>query len=92
MTIADRKTPETDAAIVSAEYIRREMDYYKHKFILADWARKFERERDAAMEELRNIANTNISLWEKDMRDQFQPWAKNRARDTLRAIEESKRG
>tara|TARA_R110000868_G_scaffold204422_1_gene452508 strand:- start:107 stop:304 length:198 start_codon:yes stop_codon:yes gene_type:complete len=48
-------TPETDAAIVSAEYIRREMDYYEHKFVLADWARKFERQRDAAVEALKEL-------------------------------------
>lgn len=37
-------TPRTDAAIVSAEFIRREMDYYEHKFVLADLSRQFERE------------------------------------------------
>ena len=76
MTLADRKTPQTD--------IGSDFNACMHR----DYCRQLKRERDAAVEELRNIANTNISLWEKDMRDQFQPWAKNRARDTLRAIEE----
>ena len=53
-------------------------------------ARRLERERDAAVEELRNIANAVLSTWDKDMRDQFQAWAQNRARATLRAIEEGK--
>ena len=51
-------TPETDAAVVSAEYIRREMDYYTHKFILADWARQFERERNEARMELAALKKT----------------------------------
>lgn len=29
-------TPRTDAAAVSAEFIRREMDYYAHKFVLRE--------------------------------------------------------
>lgn len=37
-------TPRTDAAAVSSEFIRREMDIYKHKFVLADHARELERE------------------------------------------------
>lgn len=44
-------TPRTDAAIVSAEYIRSEMDYYEHKFVLADVARQLERELTAARAE-----------------------------------------
>lgn len=40
--IAPSETPLTDAAIVSAEFIRREMDYYSHKFVLADVARSLE--------------------------------------------------
>jgi adenylosuccinate lyase len=45
-------TPRTDAAVVSAEYIRREMDYYAHKFVLADHMRDVERELAAARNEL----------------------------------------
>jgi len=37
-------TPRTDAAAVSSEFVRREMDYYAHKFVLADFARQLERE------------------------------------------------
>lgn len=47
-------TPRTDAAIVSAEYIRREMDYYAHKFVLADYARELERENAALRQALEN--------------------------------------
>jgi replicative DNA helicase len=42
-------TPRTDAAVVSAEYIRREMDYYTHKFVIADHMRDVERELAAAI-------------------------------------------
>jgi len=44
-------TPRTDAAVVSAEYIRREMDYYTHKFVIADHMRDVERELAAAIEQ-----------------------------------------
>lgn len=37
-------TPITDAACVSREFIEREMDRYTQKFVLAGYARKFERE------------------------------------------------
>ena len=33
--------------------------------------------------ELENIANAKPSTWEADVRDQFQPWAQNRARDAI---------
>ncbi|CAB4146441.1 hypothetical protein UFOVP501_22 [uncultured Caudovirales phage] len=39
---ADSKTPRTDAALVSAEYIRREMDYYAYKFVLSSAAEELE--------------------------------------------------
>jgi hypothetical protein len=42
------KTPRTDAAIVSAEYIRREMDYYAYKFVLSSVAAELETELVAA--------------------------------------------
>jgi hypothetical protein len=44
MTSSTSRTPRTDEAVVSAEYIRREMDYYTHKFVLADVARTLELE------------------------------------------------
>ena len=39
-----KTTPITDAAVVSKEFILREMDIYSHKFVLADYARDMERE------------------------------------------------
>lgn len=53
MSLRDRKTPLTDAAVVSSEFIHREMDKYKHKFILANHARRLERDRAAAVEALK---------------------------------------
>ncbi len=50
-------TPITDAAVVSAEYIRREMDYYEHKFVLADVARDLERDRARLVAALKIIAS-----------------------------------
>jgi hypothetical protein len=44
----DSKTPRTYAAIVSAEYIRREMDYYAYKFVLSSVAAELETELVAA--------------------------------------------
>ena len=55
--IRDRKTPLTDAAVVSSEYIHREIDKYKHKFVLADYASRLEQERDAAVEALKWLEN-----------------------------------
>ena len=48
-------TPRTDAAVVSAEYILREMDYYKHKFVIADHMRDLERELTAQKEQFRCV-------------------------------------
>ena len=62
MNLADRETPRTDAAIVSAEYIRREMDYYKHKFILADYGRELEREHAALREALTSTLSEYVAL------------------------------
>lgn len=42
-------------------------------------------ERDAAVSELQAIANADPSKWEKDVRDQFQLWAQNRARTAIAA-------
>ena len=64
-------TPRTDAAVVSAEYIRREMDYYEHKFILADHARQLELELTAALKDaeryrwLRENVNWSSNLKER---------------------------
>lgn len=58
----DSGTPRTDAAVVSPAFIAREMDHYKHKFVLADICRDLEREaaalradRDALALALRKI-------------------------------------
>jgi hypothetical protein len=48
-------TPRTDAAVVSAEYILSEMDYYKHKFVIADHMRDLERELTAQKEQFRCV-------------------------------------
>lgn len=78
MNLADRPTPRTDAAIVSAEYIRREMDYYQHKFILADYGRDLEREH-AALREALNCCL--LALLNTRARDQY-----NHTVDMCRAI------
>ena len=39
-------TPRTDAAVVSPAFIAREMDQYRHKFVLADVSRELERENN----------------------------------------------
>ncbi len=49
--MSDSKTPRTDASAVSAEYIRREMDYYTHKFVLASVAEELESDLAAALAE-----------------------------------------
>jgi hypothetical protein len=56
-------TPRTDAAAVSSEYIRREMDYYAHKFVLADVAKELEREL-AETKRLLAEANERIKYYE----------------------------
>jgi hypothetical protein len=43
-------------------------------------------QRDELLAELRNIANAKPSAWDKDMRDQFQPWAQNRARHAIAKV------
>jgi hypothetical protein len=51
------KTPRTDAAIVSAEYIRREMDYYAYKFVLSSVAAELETELVAANARIAELEN-----------------------------------
>jgi hypothetical protein len=38
---------------------------------------------EALVQELQNIADAKPSTWGDDMRDQFQPWAQNRARTAI---------
>lgn len=71
MKLSERPTPRTDAAIVSAEYIRREMDYYQHKFVLADHARSLERRLSAAVEALEE-AREDVASWGAYASDYFQ--------------------
>ena len=59
---ADSKTPRTDAAVVSAEYIRREMDYYTYKFVLSSVAEELETELAAAKLMLENLEETCCKL------------------------------
>jgi uncharacterized protein YukE len=40
-----------------------------------------------ATDELQNIAQANPRKWDKEVRDQFQEWAQNRARHALASIE-----
>lgn len=48
-------TPRTNAAAVSSEFVRREMDYYAHKFVLADFARQLERELGVARKDVQAL-------------------------------------
>ena len=58
-------TPRTDAAVVSAEYIRREMDYYKHKFVIADHMRYVERELAAQKEQFRVLQDEMLVMMDE---------------------------
>ena len=60
-------TPRTDAAIVSRAFIEREMDYYRHKFILADVARDLERQNADLLAALEAVSNYFSAL------DEMQP-------------------
>jgi hypothetical protein len=53
--------------------------------ILYGHARRLERERDEARQELENIAKANPREW-GDMSDQFQAWAQNRARAAITKV------
>lgn len=44
-------------------------------------------QRDELLAELKNIANADPSSWEADVRDQFRPWAQNRARHAIAKAE-----
>ena len=61
-------TPRTDAAAVSSEFIRREMDHYAHKFVLADHARDLERENAALKAELEESARLHAMGSEREAR------------------------
>lgn len=58
------KTPQTDAAVVSREFIVREMDVYAHKFVLADIAREIEQERDALRAALKGLSDMYGHAWD----------------------------
>ncbi len=49
-------TPRTDEAVVSPAFIAREMDHYKHKFVLADVSREIERENADLLLTLQRIS------------------------------------
>lgn len=49
-----------------------------------------EKDRDIAIDELKNIANANPSGWDKDVKDQFQQWAQSRARAAIARTNVSK--
>jgi hypothetical protein len=42
---------------------------------------------DRLLTELRNIANADPRKWDVETRDQFQPWAQNRARAAIASAE-----
>jgi putative intracellular protease/amidase len=58
-------TPRTDAAVVSAEYIRREMDYYTHKFVLADHMRDVEHELAEQKEQFRVLEDEMLVMMDE---------------------------
>ena len=49
-------------------------------------AEQAERDRDEALQELRNIATAQPNRWDVGLRDQFQPWAQSRACDTVQRL------
>ena len=57
-----KPTPRTDAAVVSREFIIREMDIYSHKFVLADYARDLERELAALLQQQMEAENAALRL------------------------------
>jgi len=69
-------TPRTDAAAVSAEYVRRELDYYTHKFVLADHMRDVERELATAIEQ------RDKAMAEADAMDEFLGSATKREKES----------
>ena len=42
------------------------------------------------LEALKEIVDVNPRLWDADVRDQFEPWAKNRARAAIAKAEVTK--
>ena len=64
-------TPRTDAATVSSEYVRREMDIYSHKFVLADYACELERE---LAEKMRLLAEARDDVSELLERMKTEGW------------------
>jgi hypothetical protein len=97
----ERPTPETDALSGNLLDANNELpEYFEfHKngcFVDSDFARRLERERDEAREqvaamreainELQNIADAKPSTW-GEMADQFLPWAQNRARHALAKLQ-----
>jgi hypothetical protein len=68
-------------------------DHYKcsadfHQELLADVA-KAEAQRDELLAELRNIATADPSTWDADVRDQFRPWAQNRALSAMDRLDKA---
>ncbi len=53
---------------------------------------RVEAQRDVLLAELQNIANANPATWELEVRDQFKPWAQNRARASICAAFPDKDG
>jgi hypothetical protein len=54
---------------------------------LSDRLEQANAQRDELLQELRFIAEARPSAWEPDVRDQFQPWAQNRACTAIRRAE-----
>ena len=51
------------------------------------FVRAFQRQRDELLDELKLIANAKPQEWDEEMRDQFEQWAKNRARFAIAKAE-----
>ena len=89
MTLADRKTPETDALIASIPSTLDTSGDAARMQEMVDLARRLERERDAALEALELICKT-YGQWAGEPGPSLTDTVES-ARATLRAIEEGKR-
>ena len=87
MTIADRKTPETDAQEMCTHDASTYGEDWPAKVVQSSFARRLERERDAAVEALK-LCYDHCRLWHPEIEINN---VGETARATLRAIEESQK-
>ena len=72
-----------------ADEVQRAIDTATAALLSLPVPQQTEQQRDELLAELKNIANANPSTWEPDVRDQFRPWAQNRARYAIAKVEAS---